>query len=86
MGYTNFLREDWLDRILSWQSKSDSGCFIQDPSYPAGVLSTDVPFKRRATQNELFEGVQPNEKCLPHLTAVGLTALSVYWDYLMDQQ
>lgn len=40
---------------------------------------------RRVTQVELEQGVaETNEKCLPHLTAVALTAVSAYYDYLMD--
>ena len=76
---------DWIERILSWQSASDSGCFIEDPLTPVTVLSTDVGFERRATNKEVEQGVdQTNEKCLPHLTAVALTAVTAYWDYLMD--
>ncbi len=86
MGYTNFFRDDWLQRILSWQSKSDSGCFTKDALYPIGVLSSDMGFKRRATKKELEQGVVPNEKCLPHFTAVSLIALSAHLDYLMDLQ
>jgi len=87
LGYTNFLREDWLDRILSWQSKSDFGCFIKDPRSPVGLLSTDMGFRRKATLKELELGIeQPKEKCLPHLSAVALTVLTAYWDYLMDSQ
>lgn len=42
-------------------------------------------FKRKATKDELQKGIdQPNEKCLPHLTAVALTAVTAYWDYFMD--
>lgn len=85
MGYTNFLREDWLLRILSWQSKSENGCFIKDPLSPIGLLSTDMGFKRKATKKELEQGItQPKEKCLPHLTAVAMTVVSVYYDYFMD--
>lgn len=70
---------------MSWQSDSDSGCFIEDPLTPVEVLTTDSGFKRRATEKEVEQGVeQTNEKCLPHLTAVALTAVSAYWDYLMD--
>lgn len=85
MGYTNFLREDWLDKILSWQSKSESGCFIEGPLYPVGMLSTDMGINRRATKMEVEQGVEvTNEKCLPHLTTVSLMTLTAYWDYLMD--
>lgn len=87
LGYTNFLRVDWLQRILSWQSESDSGCYIKDPHSPVGLLSTDMGFRREATKKELQHGIeQPNEKCLPHLTAVALTAVTAYWDYLMDSK
>ncbi|KAJ6645444.1 UPF0764 protein C16orf89 like [Pseudolycoriella hygida] len=85
LGYTNFLRVDWLHRILSWQSASEYGCFIRDPQTPIGLVTSDMGFKRRATKKELDEGVQhPGEKCLPHLTAVSLTVISVFYDYLMD--
>jgi len=83
MGYTAFLRENWLDNVLSWQSSSDYGCFLKDR------LSTDVGLKRQVTQKEMEEfGVnyRPSEKCSPHLTAVGLVALSAYWDFLLDTQ
>lgn len=84
-GYSNFLREDWLEKILSWQSKSDYGCFVNEPLFPLGIVSTDIGFQRQATTEELQQGVvQSKEKCLPHFTSVSLTALSVYWDYLMD--
>lgn len=73
--------------MLSWQSKSDYGCFIKDPLSPVGLISTDMGFKRRATKKELEEGIeQPNEKCLPHLTAVTLTVIAVCYDYLMDSK
>lgn len=85
LGYTNFLRGDWLQRILSWQSESESGCFVEDPLTPVGLISTDMGFSRKATRKELEQGIsQPNEKCLPHLTAVSLTAVTAFWDYLMD--
>lgn len=86
MGYTNFFRIDWLEKILSWQSKSDSGCFTKDPEYPIGVLSSDMGFKRRATKRELEKGIEPKEKCLSHFTVVSLIALSAHWDYLKDLQ
>ncbi|XP_037040755.1 uncharacterized protein LOC119077640 [Bradysia coprophila] len=87
LGYTNFLRVDWLHRILSWQSESDSGCYIVDPDTPVGLISTDMPFKRTATKKELQNGiVDTNEECLPHLTAVALTAITTFWDYLQSNQ
>ncbi|KAJ6636456.1 hypothetical protein Bhyg_15046 [Pseudolycoriella hygida] len=85
MGYINFFREDWLHRILSWQSESDYGCFLRDPLTPIGLISSDMGFKRRATKKELDQGItQPKEKCLAHFTAVSLSIISVYYDYLMD--
>lgn len=46
-----------------------------------------MSFKRKPTEKELNEGdSQPDEKCLPHLTAVALTAVTAYWDYLMDHK
>lgn len=84
MGYSNFLREDWLNRILSWQSKSDSGCFVRSADTPMDIFSSDFGIKRKATSEEVVNGVHANEECLPHFTATSLLALSAYYDYLAD--
>lgn len=86
MRYPNFLREDWLNRILSWQSKSEVGCFLKSAHYPANVISSDVGIKRQASSKEQALGDQPTEMCLPHFTATSLLALSTYFDYLLDSQ
>lgn len=85
MGYPNFLRQDWLDLILSWQSKSDYGCFIREKRSRIKFMTTDKAVKRLATKSEEMEGIQVNEDCLPHFTSVSLTALATYWDYLNEK-
>lgn len=86
MGYTNFLREDWLHRILSWQSKSVYGCFLKSPQFPRDVITSDVGFNLKATKAEVEQLYESKEKCQPHFTATSLLALSVYYDFLMDSE
>ncbi len=86
LGYTNFFREDWLQAILSWQSKSGLGCFIKNVNSPVGIVTHDIPIKKLEDCNKNGEIQDPEskDKCLPHFTAVGLIALSAHWDYLLD--
>jgi len=84
MGYPNFLRQDWLDLVLSWQSKSDYGCFVRDREGMSKFMSTDIPVKRLTTKTEKMEGREADEDCLPHFTSVSLVALASYWDYIEE--
>lgn len=51
----------------------------------SGNLLIELRIKRRPTPREREESVhQMNEKCLPHVTAVGMVVVSAFWDYMMD--
>lgn len=69
---------------MSWQSKSDEGCFIKGSNFPGDVTTNDLVLMRHATDDETKRGVEVNEKCLIHLTVVNLIALSTHWDFLLD--
>jgi hypothetical protein len=93
-GYTNFLRRDWLDAILSWQTKSGLGCFL-DPEVTANSTNSDihrsfgVSAKIRRRRNELrtdwdHTNSSKHETCLSHFTAMGIAATSIHLRYLVD--
>ncbi|CAL8129034.1 unnamed protein product [Orchesella dallaii] len=84
LGYPNFFREDFLQNILSWQSRSDYGCFRHEKDYKSAFTTSDEPLKRVTTRAESEKGLESDEMCLPHFTAVGLSALAVNWDYMEE--
>ncbi|CAL8128954.1 unnamed protein product [Orchesella dallaii] len=82
--YPNFFREDWIESLLSWQSRSGYGCFTNDINKNAFITS-DTPIVRRKTYEEIQKGSGSEEElCLPHFTTVGLSALAMSWDYMQE--
>jgi hypothetical protein len=57
-GYPNFLRQDWLYQILSWQSKRKSGCFL-DPRVEVNNVAMLVKLYRQ-NQQKFHDMIQMN--------------------------
>lgn len=70
-GFSDFLKLDWLDYILTNQHAS--GCF---PSTIPTNQSTENSIQKRET-NELKDG------CADHTTGLGAAILALYLDYLI---
>ncbi|OXA61336.1 hypothetical protein Fcan01_01077 [Folsomia candida] len=81
-GYPNFLRNDWINEILTWQSKSDFGCFLNPDFLRYFPTETGIP--RKATVREQINGVNPEEICLSHFSSTSLAALAVKLGWLHD--
>ncbi|CAL8128934.1 unnamed protein product [Orchesella dallaii] len=85
MGYPNFFREDWLENILTWQSRSEYGCFSYTPNaenvFP---ILNSMLLERQPTASEREKGILPNEKCGLPSTTVGLLSLAMHWDYMEE--
>lgn len=70
--------------MLSWQSKSEHGCFT-DKNIESDFVLSDQGIPRRVTKTEKEVGIMSSgETCLPHFTSVALSALAVTWDYLEE--
>jgi hypothetical protein len=78
LGYPNFMRQDWLREILSFQTTSNSGC-IPD-LYGEGKNTDSVVF----ADVKMDDGKIGQEACLVHLTSVSLMALSLNLRYMVD--
>ncbi|CAL8129030.1 unnamed protein product [Orchesella dallaii] len=91
LGYPNFIRSDWLQAIISWQSQSDYGCFIYDDEYLSPFDTTEVPINRINSASESGTVCAKNDEiessgcdskqevCLTHFTSVSLSALAMNW-------
>ncbi|OXA46999.1 UPF0764 protein C16orf89 homolog [Folsomia candida] len=82
-GYPNFLRKDWIQEILSWQSKSEYGCFL-NPELNADYRTTEVRILREETEQEREIGVKSEEICYSHLTSTSLSALAMRLGCILD--
>ncbi|CAL8128936.1 unnamed protein product [Orchesella dallaii] len=85
MGYPNFLREDWLESLLSWQSRSEYGCFTYNLSPESSYEFKESYFlERLSTPSEIEKGILPKETCAFPTTTVGLLTLAIHWDYMEE--
>jgi hypothetical protein len=82
-GYPNFLRSEWIHKILSWQSRSDYGCFLNGGMKKYNTTEIGIP--RKQTPAELEKNIEPEETCLVHHTATALGALAVKLEFLHDK-
>jgi len=83
VGYSNFLREDWIDAVLSWQSKSSVGCFVNPELERKNYATTDKGIVRAFGEGEME--TTEKEMCLPHLTTTALSALAVQLRWYFDK-
>lgn len=82
VGYPNFFRSDWIEEIMSWQSTSDFGCFVN--SDDTKYTSSEIRLLRKPTAAEKLQNVVPKEKCSTHFSSTALAALSVKLEWLHD--
>ncbi|XP_014771293.2 UPF0764 protein C16orf89 homolog [Octopus bimaculoides] len=72
-GYHQFMKPDWLEQILSWQSTN--GCYR---SWPLEYITQGRQRRKKREEKVLDNG------CMCHRTTVASVALSQYTRYLLE--
>ncbi|CAI9738423.1 Hypothetical predicted protein [Octopus vulgaris] len=72
-GYHQFMKPDWLEHILSWQSPN--GCYR---SWPLEYITQGRQRRKKREEKVLDNG------CMCHRTTVASVALSQYTRYLLE--